>query len=75
MKVTFEFDDTIEDFDICQFNRFKAVDDVTFCLSQISDQLKEWYSYDNRGEIPISEVYDTIMDIITERVDLEKLGY
>lgn len=32
MKVTFEFDDTIEDFDICQFNRFKAVDDVTFFL-------------------------------------------
>ena len=75
MKTTFEFDDTIEDFDICQFSRFKAADDVTYCLSKIRDQLKQWYSFDNRGEIPISEVYDTIMNIITECVDLEKLGY
>ena len=75
MKATFEFDDTIEDFDICQFNRFKAADDTAYCLSQIRDQLRQWYSYDNRGEIPISEVYDTIMNIITECVDLEKLGY
>ena len=75
MKTTFEFDDTIEDFDICQFNRFKAADDVTYCLSKIRDQLMQWYSYDNRGEIPISEVYNTLMNIITEWVDLEKLGY
>ena len=75
MKITFEFDDTIENFDICQFRRFQAADDTAYCLCKIRDQLKQWYSYDNRGEIPISEVYDTIMDIIVDNVDLEKLGY
>lgn len=75
MKITFEFDDTIENFDITQLERVKSADDTAYCISQIRDQLKQWYSYDNRGEIPISEVYDTIMNIITERVDLEKLGY
>ena len=75
MKITFEFDDTIENFDICQFRRFQSADDTAYCISQIRDQLKQWYSYDNRGEIPIMEIYDTIMDIIVEHVDLEKLGY
>lgn len=75
MKVTFEFDDTIENFDICQYRRFQAAGDTAYCLCKIKEQLKQWYSYGNRGEIPISEVYDTIMDIIGAHVDLEKLGY
>lgn len=75
MKVTFEFDDTIENFDIAQLERVKSADDTAYCISQIRDQLKQWYSYDNRGSIPIMEVYDTIMDIIGAHVDLEKLGY
>lgn len=75
MKVTFEFDDTIENFDVAQFNRLKAADDLACCICKIKDQLKQWYSYDSRGSIPISEVYDTITDIILEYVDLEKLGY
>ena len=75
MKITFEFDDTIENFDIAQLERVKSADDTAYCISQIRDQLKQWYSYDSRGEIPIMEVYDTIMNIILEHVDLGKLGY
>ena len=75
MKTTFEFDDTIENFDLCQFRRFQYADDIAYCLSQIRDQLREWYHHDNRGSIPIMEVYDTIMDIIIENIDLEKIGY
>lgn len=75
MKVTFEFDDTVENFDVFQYRQYQAAEVMAQCLSQIRDQLKEWYSYDNRGEIPISEIYDIIMNIIIEHVDLEKLGY
>ena len=75
MKVTFEFDDSVEDFDGFQYRRFQSAEDTAYCLCKIRDQLKQWYSYDNRGEIPIIEVYDTIMNIILEHVDLEKLGY
>lgn len=74
MKITFEFDTDSENFDNQELERYKAVDDVVYTLNKVYEQIREWYKYDTRGSIPISEVWDTLTSIINE-VNLEKLGY
>ena len=44
-------------------------------LYEISNKLREWEKYDDREAIPASEIRETIMRIINEHVNLEKLGY
>ena len=46
------------------------------CIYDITNKLRNWYKYDTRGSIPISEVYDELWDIISDNnVDLEEMGY
>ena len=46
------------------------------CIYDITNKLREWYKYDTRDSIPISEVYDELWDIISDNnVDLEEMGY
>ena len=76
MKVIFEFDTDKENFDISEYERIKYADDMAKTLYEITEQLKSWYKYDKRGEIPIDEVYDKIFDIIQENhINLDKLYY
>ena len=75
MKVTLEFNTSEDGFDICEYQTVLHANDLAFCLCKIKDQLREWYKYDTRGQIPFDEVYDTLNDIILEHVDMEKLGY
>ena len=75
MKIKFEFDTESELFDQHELNRYLNANKMAYCLSEITNKLRSWYKYDNRGEIPIQEVYDEIWDIIQEEVSMEELGY
>lgn len=75
MKIKIEFDTDSELFDQCELNRYLNANKMAHCLDQIANKLRSWYKYDNRGEIPIQEVYDEIWDIIQEEVSMEDLGY
>ena len=75
MKVTFEFDSDKESFDYQELQRYYQVDDMAMCISDILDKCRSWYKYDERSEIPIEEVYDTIIDIVNNYCNMEKMGY
>ena len=45
------------------------------CLNDILNQLRSWYKYDDREELPVDAVRDRIIDIINENVNMEKMGY
>lgn len=75
MKIKIEFDTESELFDQYELNRYLNANKMAYCLNQITNKLRGWYKYDNRGEIPIQEVYDEIWDIIQEEVNMEDLGY
>lgn len=75
MKVTFEFDTDNENFSQCQLEAHYQAESMSYCLSEILKQLREWYSYDSRGSIPTTELNDTLQTIIHENVNMEKLGY
>lgn len=75
MKVTFEFDTESENFDNCELERHYQADKMAYCLSGIIHQLRVWYKYDERENIPVDEIHQKIWDIIQENVNMEKLGY
>lgn len=75
MKVIFEFDTESEHFDSCELERHYQANHMAYCLSRISDKLRSWSKWEERETLPIEEVCDSIFDIITEEVDLERLGY
>lgn len=74
MKVTFEFNTDNENCDLHQLELFYESTDMYLCLSEIKKQLREWYKYDPRGQIPYDEVYETLNSIIANTVNEEKLG-
>ena len=74
MKVTFEFDTDSETFDNYQLQAHYQAKKMTLCFMEIFKQLREWYKYDNRGEIPAGEVRDTLTNIIYEYIHPENLG-
>lgn len=75
MKVTFEFDTCAENFNAHEFECIKVAETLAFCLCEINDQLIEWYKYDSRGEISITEIKEVIEAIILKHINLEKLCY
>lgn len=75
MKVKFEFDTQSEDFDRQEYEVFKCAEDMARALYEITNKLRNWEKYDEREAIPADEIRESIMDIINEHVDLEKLGY
>lgn len=62
-------------FSVHEFDCVKVAETLAYCISEISDKLKEWYKYDSRGSIPIDEIKEVLDKIIREHVNLEKLGY
>lgn len=78
MKITYEFDDASEDWKDDKYTqqRFEASFDMLMALSDIKDQVREWNKYDTRDAIPTHEIFDTIYDIINNRVPkLEEMIY
>ena len=75
MKVTFEFDTESETFDNYELKRHYKANDMAMCLYEITNKLRGWYKYDERGSIPIDEVHKEIWEIIEDHVNLEELGY
>lgn len=75
MIVKYEFDSSSENFDFQEFEMFKQAQDMASCLFEIEEQLRSWRKWDERREIPVEEVCDTIFEIISNNVDMEKMGY
>ena len=76
MKVIYEFDTNDENFDRTELLTYQNASKMRSCIYDITNKLREWYKYDTRGSIPISEVYDELWDIISDNnVDLEEMGY
>lgn len=78
MKITYEFDTSSEDWQDDKYirERYEASFDMLMALSDIKDQVREWNKYDTRESIPTSEIFDTIYDIINNRVPkLEEMIY
>lgn len=78
MKITYEFDtdsDSWKDDSYMQ-QRFEASFDMLMALSDIKDQIREWNKYDQREAIPTSEIFDTINELIFNKVPkLEEMIY
>lgn len=66
MKITYEFDTNDENFCPDELKRIQKADDLCSCIWDIEQKLREWYKYDNRGDIPIEEVREEILSIIDE---------
>lgn len=78
MKITYEFDTNSENWQDDNYTRerYEASFDMLMALSDIKDQLREWNKYDPREYIPISEVFNTLSEIIDTRVPkLEEMIY
>lgn len=78
MKITYEFDDASDAWrdDKYTQQRFEASFNMLMALSDIKDQVREWNKYDTREAIPTSEIFDTINDIINNKVPtLEEMIY
>ena len=75
MKITFEFDTDSELFDSTELETFYQANHLRMCISDILDKLRSWEKYDNRDAIPVDEIRDTIVRIVNENCNLEKLGY
>lgn len=75
MKVTFQFDTESENFDNYELERHYQADNMAYCLNEITNQIRSWYKYDERENIPVDEIHTKIWDIIQQEVNMEKLGY
>ena len=60
-------------------NEINGIKDVLLAYdvlkNEITNKLRGWYKYDDRGSISIDEVHKEIWNIIEDHVNLEELGY
>lgn len=75
MKIKIEFDTESENFDNYELETYLHAREMLSCISEIKDKVRSWYKYDERTAIPTEEIWDSILDIINEHINLEKLGY
>lgn len=74
MKVIYEFDlDKENTSDNKELFLFQNANNMLMIISDIYDQLKEWYRHDSRGSIPTEEVHDRILQIMNENINVERL--
>ena len=74
MKVIYEFDlDKENATDNKELFLFQNANNMLMIISDIYDQLKEWYRHDSRGSIPTEEVHDRILQIMNENINIERL--
>ncbi|MBE6468191.1 MAG: hypothetical protein E7004_06360 [Alphaproteobacteria bacterium] len=71
MKVIYEFD--LDKEDNKELFLFQNANNMLMIISDIYDQLKEWYHHDSRGSIPTDEVHDRILQIMNENINVERL--
>lgn len=75
MKVTFEFNTDGENFDYTELEQHYKASDMAMCINGIKEQVYTWYNRDKRSSIPTEEIFNKILDIINDYVNMEKLGY
>lgn len=76
MKVTFEFDTDSENFSYYELEQYFQSGRMLSALDSIKNQVRNWYKYDDRENIPVDEIQDKIYDCILDNgVDMEKMGY
>lgn len=80
MKITYEFDTDSEGWkeygENMKRDQFEASFGMLMALDKILSKTREWYKYDQRSEIPVEELRNTIDGIIEEYVpNIEKLRY
>ena len=75
MKVTFEFNTESEFFDGHELECHYQASKMAYCLYKITDQIRNWYKWDDRESIPVDEIHKKLWDIIEEEVNMERLGY
>ena len=75
MKVIFEFDTDKEGCDLTELYELQNAREMAFTLSEIQNKIRGWDKYDDRDSIPTYEIYEEINAIISDHVNMEKLGY
>lgn len=74
MEVNYKFTFEEGSDDLIELKMIQNATGMYLALSDIREQLRQWYKYGDRKAIPVEELRDTILDIIAEHVDLDKLG-
>lgn len=75
MKVIFEFDTESENFNSIELERHKQADDMAKALGEILKKARSWDKYDGRSAIPTDEIRKEVNEIISQYVDIDKIGY
>lgn len=76
MKVIYEFNTDSENYDRYEHETYKQAPQMLVALGNITNTLRSYYKYDDRGSVPIDEFYEKLWDCITDAgVDLERMGY
>ena len=75
MKITYQFDTDSEGFDRGELLAIENACKLVVIISEIRDQLREWYKYDTRSTISTEEISDTINRIIDKHFNIEELIY
>ena len=75
MKVIFEFDTESENFNSIELERHKQADDMAKALGEILKKERSWDKYDGRSAIPTDEIRKEVTEIISQYVDIDKIGY
>lgn len=74
MKITYEFDTDKDNYDMQELTRVQKAFDMAYTLSDLSEKIRSWYKYDERGSIPTEEIQDTFYSILQDHnVDLEEV--
>lgn len=77
MKYKFEFDDSEENFDYKQLQRYLRIDDVIKVLIEIDEKLRSYENDSKRDSVPIEEVVETFRgifqdnNIVLDEIDFE----
>lgn len=74
MEVIYKFTFEEGSDDLIDLKLIQNATGMYLALSEIREQTRQWYKYGNREAIPVEEIRDTIWDITSEHVDLDKLG-
>lgn len=71
MKVTYELD--MDKDKLSLLKSYENAQAIMMAIDDIKQQVREWYKYDMRGEIPKNEVISSIRAIIEDAIDIDKL--
>lgn len=74
MKIIFEYDTDSESYNRSEVLMHTHAIDMYCALLEIQKQVREWYKYDQRTQIPDEEVRNTINGIIADHVNMDEFN-